>query len=237
MPNVMIGCDPEGFLRLKGGKFVSAAGLFPGTKDEPYKLDGGAVQVDGVALEFNIDAAETKEAFVGNIKKVLDQIDGLVSKVDKDLQFSFVPVADFDKKTWEKVPDDAKVLGCDPDFSALTGMVNVNPTDSLKDSAIRTAAGHIHIGWTSGQDPDNFKHFVDCRYIAQKFHNGGLEYFRPRTDEEYRRLQFYGHSGSFRAKPYGVELRAPSNRWVANEESRGLMYDIVRNAFKKFTGM
>jgi len=234
---VKIGCDPELFLSNKKGEFISAAGLFPGTKKEPHPLDGGAWQVDGVALEFNIIAAETEDQFENNIKKVIAQLDELVAKVDKDMFLKYVPVAEFKKKLWDKVPEEAKVLGCDPDYNANTGDVNINPTEKLENTALRTAAGHIHIGWTENADPSDFQHFVDCRYVARGFHQKKLPFYSPTTEEEYRRLQFYGHNGSFRAKSYGVELRSPSNLWVTREDKRRAMYQTTRKVFKELTGM
>jgi hypothetical protein len=60
-----IGADPEFFLRDKAtGKFVSAHGLIPGTKRQPMKVDKGAVQVDGMALEFNIDPVTNLDSSV-----------------------------------------------------------------------------------------------------------------------------------------------------------------------------
>ena len=54
--NILIGADPELFV-MKNGKFHSADDLIPGSKDEPYPVENGAVKVDGMALEFNIRPA------------------------------------------------------------------------------------------------------------------------------------------------------------------------------------
>jgi hypothetical protein len=50
---VSVGADPEVFVRNAEGEPVPACGLIPGTKAEPHRVDSGAVQVDGLALEFN----------------------------------------------------------------------------------------------------------------------------------------------------------------------------------------
>lgn len=55
-----IGADPEVFVGREG-QFFSAHGLVPGNKRRPHKVDRGAVQVDGMALEFNIDPASSYE--------------------------------------------------------------------------------------------------------------------------------------------------------------------------------
>ena len=53
---ITVGADPELFVK-KGRSFQSAYGMIPGTKQKPKKVIKGAVQVDGMALEFNIDRA------------------------------------------------------------------------------------------------------------------------------------------------------------------------------------
>ena len=69
----LIGADPEFFVK-KAGKVVSAHNLVPGTKESPFPVKNGAVQVDGMALEFNINPAETFAAFESSLDSVLEQI-------------------------------------------------------------------------------------------------------------------------------------------------------------------
>lgn len=237
MLKVLIGCDPEGFITRKDGRFVSAAGFFPGTKKEPKELEDGAVQVDGVALEFNIIAADNAEVFAKRVKNVIAQLDEMVvNTFDKDHKLSFVPVAKFDPTDWKEIPDTAKVLGCDPDYNALTGAINVNPIEALGEMPLRTAAGHIHIGWTEKKDSQDVGHKADCKYIAHGFYSRYLNPFVASTKEEQERLRYYGHHGSYRCKPYGVELRSPSNLWVGSEQGRLSAFSATRNIFKTLTG-
>lgn len=226
--NFKYGCDPEMFLKL-GDKFVPACGLFPGTKDEPFKLDKGAVQVDGLALEFNIDAVETVEAWVENIATVLAQVDEMIQSVDKNLTRVFVPFARFDPKDLVNLTEDQKRLGCDPDYNGLTG--KINPRPEIQDEPFRTAAGHIHIGWTDGADIADAAHFEDCRYLSQLHYHGGS--FLPHNDDEHRRLKYYGAYGAFRPKPYGVEIRFPSNRWLTSEYNQRNAFNSVNNLMKR----
>ena len=53
MSKILVGCDPEIFVK-QAGVFKSAHGLVVGDKKDPQKVNKGAVQVDGMALEFNI---------------------------------------------------------------------------------------------------------------------------------------------------------------------------------------
>ena len=52
--NILIGADPELFVK-KDGVVVSGHDLIQGTKADPFPVQDGAVQVDGMALEFNIE--------------------------------------------------------------------------------------------------------------------------------------------------------------------------------------
>lgn len=229
MQQLTIGCDPELFL-THGNKFISAYGLFPGTKEDPFPLEKGAVQVDGTALEFNIDPVTTEDEFVDNIKTVLAQMKDMVREVDPDLKINFLPVARFDPKDFESFPDECKLLGCDPDFN-ITGFMNVQP-EELISTPVRTASGHIHLGWTKEQDPFSPEHFSSALDVAKYFH---AEYPFRINAEEKERLKFYGADGSFRPKPYGVELRAYSNIWVEHEKSQREMFKFVTSTYKNFT--
>jgi len=238
MTTIRIGADPEGFLVDGNGDFVPAFGYVPGDKHNPYKLDGGAVQVDGLAVEFNIDPVETADEFHKNIKKVLYQINEMIHSVDKTLSLRWTPVAKFRPTIWNMAPEESKELGCDPDYD-VKGNVNPNPTAKLANSPLRTAAGHIHIGWLDEliEDPTEPEHFGLCVDIANGFFKAGLSSYNPYTKEEHERLNYYGHSGSFRPKKYGVELRSPSNIWVAHEESQKLIFNQTRTKFHELTGL
>ncbi|TXH16543.1 MAG: hypothetical protein E6R03_05310 [Hyphomicrobiaceae bacterium] len=217
-----IGTDPEMFLFDKKGKFVAACGLFPGTKQEPYKVEGGAIQVDGLALEFNINPADSCEEFTRYIARVLEQIDDML--VPLGLTREFIPYVDIDPSYFASLPDEAKILGCDPDFSGMTGLRKEPP--EIGNLPFRTAAGHLHIGWGEHLDPDDPLHFEDCRYVAEHIsvHTGNLWYL---TAACWQRLKYYGGERAFRPKTYGVEVRSLDNLWVANKQLQVRLYDRV----------
>lgn len=219
-----LGCDPEVFLQDKVTKdVVSAYGLFPGTKTNPYPVDKGAVQVDGMALEFNIHPAKSIEEFNGNIETVLHQMNEMVNKVSPDLQLLFEPVAHFDPMYFALQPLEAKILGCDPDFDEYG--TEKTPPEGTQDNPIRTAAGHMHIGWRENGDPFEKGHFDNCKLIASKFKI--LKGYAPLTPSERERTKLYGGTGSFRPKSYGIELRSPSNKWVETKQGREEMFKIT----------
>lgn len=233
MTVIKMGCDPEVFLFHKSGVFISADGKFPGTKREPHPVEHGAIQVDGTALEFNIDAASNEDEFEKNISSVLAQMKEMVRQVDPDLAIVFRPIAQFTDTVWNSINSESKILGCDPDYNRF-GVPNPNPSEKLLNEPIRTAAGHIHIGWTENEVATSPEHFTDCTIVANHFHNRGI--FNPVLADERIRLKYYGMDGSFRPKSYGLELRSPSNVWVGSETTRREMYRMVRKEFKEVTG-
>jgi hypothetical protein len=88
-----IGADPEVFVG-KNNSFVSAHGLVQGTKEAPSPVYKGAVQVDGLALEYNIDPASTPEEFEDNILTVQSQLKSMIG----DLDFLETPSVFFSKE-------------------------------------------------------------------------------------------------------------------------------------------
>ena len=203
------GADPEFFVQ-KNGIPVSAHGLIPGDKKNPHKVGWGAVQVDGMALEFNIDPAKGEAGFVRNLKEVMNTIMLMVP----EYQVYDKPVADFGFDYIQGQPDEAKELGCEPDFNAYTMDINPRPNAA---TPFRTASGHIHIGWTGGVDPHDSGHFEACATLA-KMLDVYLGVPSLLWDEDDRRRELYGKAGSFRPKSYGMEYRTLSNRWLRSDK-------------------
>lgn len=211
---VTIGCDPEFFVREKG-KFICAHGLVDGTKDNPYPVDMGAVQVDGYALEFNTLPAEHPEQFSMYVE---DVIATLRRMVDKKFEFALgVPTADFTPEYMRQQCEEANELGCDPDYNAWTGKKNIKP---CAERPMRTAAGHIHIGW----DGEKNKKLQRAMVKQMDMFLGLPSLF---YDNDTRRREMYGKASCFRYKPYGVEYRTLSNAWL---KSKQLMEGVCRNA-------
>lgn len=226
MTEFLIGADPELFVRDSNGELISAYGMIPGTKANPFKVEGGAVQVDGMALEFNINPAATFKEFDKNITNVLKQ---LKEMIPNGYTFDFSPVAEFGKEYIDAQPDEAKELGCDPDYNAYTGRVNDKPDAS---QGIRTASGHIHIGWTLDQDITDLDHIEACHMVSKQLDvTLGLTSFI--WDRDTRRSTMYGKLGTYRPKHYGVEYRTMSNVWVNDVRARALVFDIATRSVDK----
>lgn len=217
------GADPEMFI-ARGGKPVSAYGLIPGTKAAPHKVANGAVQIDGMALEFNIDPAEDEERFFLNLDRVMDQILGMVP----GYQLHNSCVADFGLEYIQAQPKEASELGCSPDYNAYTMAANPRPEG---ETPFRTAAGHLHIGWTHGMDPMDPDHFNACARLTKQLDRfvGVPSILMDRGDAAVKRRQLYGKAGAFRPTHFGVEYRVLSNFWVLDRENPHFRKAVLGN--------
>jgi len=217
MNNILVGCDPEVFVK-QGGRFVSAHNLIPGTKQAPFKVEKGAVQVDGFALEFNIDPAASEDEFCINVSHVFNTLKLMVP----NHEIHTVPVAEFGFEYMKQQPAESLELGCDPDFNAWERCENRKPNAEVD---FRTASGHVHIGWTAGQDVWDMQHMEHCAEVTKQM-DFMLGLPSLLYDNDVKRRTLYGKAGCFRPKAYGTEYRTLSNAWLKSE---GLMRWVYRN--------
>lgn len=219
------GTDPELFVK-ENGKFVSAHDLLPGTKHEPHLVLGGAVQVDGVAAEFNTFPVSTADEFVEVINLVRSEMGKIIVDYAErmgrtGLELVAQPTAWFDKEYFDALPDEVKVLGCTPDYNAWTGGMNTPPGTNLP---FRTGGCHIHISWQDKSvDPLDPEHLGKCRDIVRQL-DTLLYPESEKWDSDTQRRTLYGAKGAFRPKPYGVEYRPLSNACLASD-------DLIRKVF------
>lgn len=221
--NFTIGADPEIFLGL-GGSFVSAHDKIPGDKKSPFKVEKGAVQVDGMAAEFNIDPAENFKEFESNLNTVQSILKGMVG----DHEFLNACSVNFDEKFLELVPRENLVLGCESDYNAWSGSENPVPDQS---ALMRTAGGHIHIGGFETDDPFNPVHFSACQRLA-KYLDQTIGAYSILWDKDDKRRSMYGKAGAFRPKKYGMEYRTLSNSWLFSPRRVSFIYDGVVEALE-----
>lgn len=223
---LLVGGDPEIFLRDKKTKqFVSVTDFdVPGTKAKPHPVKKGAIQKDGTALEINIDPADNAKDFKDNLATVIQEAR---SYVPENIEFVFTPVVDYAKDYYTRIPTLALELGCDPDYNGQTGERNNNPVPI---GTMRTASGHITLGWGEGFDPMDATHFWDCRQMSTRL-NTYFSQFKPLWDKDQRRHQVYGAGAAFRPKPFGVEFRSLSNAWVGKPVLHEWIFDSVKWVF------
>lgn len=230
MTKIFVGADPEIFVK-KNGVFESAHGLIVGDKKNPQKVHKGAVQVDGMALEFNIDPAANKEEFITNIRTVMSILEGMVP----EHQLQVAPVADFGFEYMRAQPAAALELGCDPDYNAWTVDVNPRPNG---ERPFRTAAGHIHIGFCDDGNPEANGYVNYCaRFVRElDFYLGLPSLLLDQHPDSVRRRELYGKAGAFRPKAYGVEYRTLSNFWLGEEALMAWAYESAVKGWDAFEG-
>lgn len=223
MTKILVGCDPEVFVK-KDGVFKSAHGLIVGNKKSPQKIHRGAVQVDGMALEFNIDPAASEDEFCLNVQDVFNAMCAMVP----GYEVVATPVAHFDPAYMEQQPEEALELGCDPDFNAWNGMANPRPDGNR---SFRTASGHVHIGWTNGVDTSSGIHLAQANAaVKQMDFYLGLPSLLYDPDSE--RREMYGKAGACRYKSYGVEYRTLSNAWLKSEKLMRWVFRAVQKGME-----
>lgn len=224
--DLLVGADPEIFVANPHG-LVSAHGMVPGTKENPHKVNKGAIQVDGMALEFNIDPANSEEEFVSSIKEVMRT---LSTRIPDDCKLEVVPTAEFGSKYIQEQPEVAKELGCSSDFNAYTGKENPKPNAEVP---FRTAAGHVHIGWGEGFDTRDPQHMDLCCDLV-KVLDLYLGVPSVLADSDTKRRSLYGAAGAFRPKTYGLEYRVLSNFWLKSDSKIQWVYKQVARAITSF---
>lgn len=212
MEGLTFGADPELFVINPEGEFVSAAGMIPGDKANPYKVEGGAVQVDGTSAEFNIDPVTNYKDFKKNIEMVRKQLEAMLPKGYKLVA---TPTATFSEAEWEKSPEESKILGCSPDFDAWRK--TVNPVPAATDR-VRHAGGHLHVGWTNDADTSDSLYVQSCVDLVRQL-DWFLASWSVLKDPDSLRRSSYGKAGAMRFKPYGVEYRTLSNFWLGEDST------------------
>lgn len=221
------GCDPEFFILNTAGKVVSAHDLLPGTKEAPYEVPFGGVQVDGVAAEITINPVNNFEAFDNAVTSVMKSV---LKMLPKGYKLSVVPAVHFSEKEWDRIPDKAKELGCMPDFDAWTMLKNSPPAPAPGYERLRTASGHLHIGWTKDIDlSKDVNHIMHCADLVKQL-DFYLGYWSILQDSDTARRSLYGKAGACRFKNYGVEYRVLSNFWLTSKTTRLQTWDRMQRA-------
>ena len=172
-----------------------------------------------------MDPAATDDEFVINVQDVYNTMKLMVP----DYEVVATPVAHFDLAYIKAQPAEALELGCDPDFDAWNGEPNIKPN---AERPMRTASGHVHIGWTNDQDILSTIHRTEAFMVGKQmdFFLGLPSLFYDTCTE---RREMYGKAGCVRVKPYGVEYRTLSNAWLNSEHLMRWVFNNVQLGMKR----
>ena len=216
--NFTIGCDPEVFISNEyTGQFIPAS-IFNddvGDKHNPTETEYGIISVDGCALEFGTKPTDTFQLWMNRLEDGMNHISQMARKKDTTYTIDSRCVAEFSKDWWVQVPRQNKRFGCDPDFKVSgEGDLLQNEVRRKTNTPMRTAGGHVHIGWTTDASPYDKQHLIKCANVIRLLETDGLLPSPMNTDLDEMRRHMYGGYGVFRPKSYGLEYRALSNFWV-----------------------
>lgn len=214
--NITLGCDPELFLE-DDTEIVSAIGLIQGTKQEPHPIsdEGHSIQIDNIAMEFNIPPSNNLKDFTNHINFVKEHLE-IVAK-SNGLKISKKASGEINPKYLDHPI--AQMFGCDPDFNVYEKSVNEPPD---QDTNLRCVGGHVHIGYPNPEQEISEK-------IVQAF---DMFVTLPSLllDNDERRRELYGKAGCFRFKEFGVECRQLSNFWIHDDKFIDFVYNNTINA-------
>lgn len=125
-----IGSDPELFIiNTKSRKVVSAVGLIPGEKGNPYRSndmpEGFGLETDNILAEFNIPPVNTKEGFINNIEYMKQYIDKYVKNINPNygIKCSASRIVDSSQLNTKQ----AQEFGCSVDYDVYTESPNPKP--------------------------------------------------------------------------------------------------------------
>lgn len=215
--SVLIGSDPEFFVG-NGDKIISVIGLLGGSKEEPLPVKDGALQEDNVLAEINIHPATSCQEFMDNLRSVRAQLDSRLHPYKSVVKSSHF----FEEEVLLSHPK-ALEFGCDPDYNCWTGEPNQSP-DAM--TYLRTAGGHIHIGYDNPEPDKSFRVAQMCDVFL------GIPSVLLDDDRDRRNL--YGKAGACRIKAYGVEYRTLSNFWLKDEALIAWAYEQAMECVNRF---
>ena len=222
--NVTIGADPELFIiNEKTGKVVSAVGLIPGEKGDPWVGDdmpsGFGLETDNILAEFNIPPVKDKESFINNIEYMKEYINKFVKEKDSELGILCKASMTVDKK--ELQSKQAKEFGCDPDYNVYTEDVNPKPKNAGR-TTLRSCGFHIHIGYDNPNIDDSLK--------LVKYLDAYLGLPSLLLDGDTKRRSLYGKAGCFRLCEYGVEYRTLSSAMMEDSITLNFVWNQLKMA-------
>ena len=226
LDNFTIGADPELFIiNSKTQKVVSAVGLIPGVKGEPYADDtmpaGFGIEIDNILGEFNIPPATSRQEFINNILYMQNWIRDFVKNANPDYDIKCSASELVDENQLQS--DEAKEFGCSPDYNCYTRRVNPKPTPPKQ---LRSAGFHIHWGYDGYNVEDSLRIVKLCDLC--------LGVPSVLLDPDVRRRSIYGKAGAFRLTDYGVEYRSLSSYMMKDIDTLSSVWAGIEQVVSMF---
>lgn len=225
--NVTVGADPELFIiNEKTKKVVSAVGLIPGEKGNPWRSEdmpeGFGLETDNILAEFNIPPVKDEINFVNNIIYMKEYINKFVKNIDPDLGILCAASRVVDKSQLNS--PQAQLFGCDVDYNAYT--MKANPKPKGTSTNLRSGGFHIHVGY---ENPD-----VDTSLALVKYMDAFLGIPSVVKDKDNKRRSLYGKAGCFRLTDYGFEYRVLSSAMMSSPSKLSFVWKQLQKALKAY---
>lgn len=232
----MLGSDPELVIfDKKLDRIIPSNGLVKGTKDKPFRLTHGTVQLDGTATEIGPDAGRTASEFIKNIKSVVQEVRQMLDDIEPDR---------YELRCGQLVryhPDDVKDIcptsfdvGCSAEYSishcpvtSQYSLLEIRSSGKISSDAV-PIGGHLHLGFCEGVSITDSLHLYDCKTLTDYFRE--CTSYLPRLNRQ--RYSVRPTQNPVRIKTYGVEYRAPSSLWLADNKLSKLMFDAYYASMK-----
>lgn len=211
--SLLVGSDPEFFVE-KNGKIKSSIGIIPGTKNDTVTIEQFEILKDNVLVEGNIPPARSRDEFIATMENL------------KEVIFKYFKVKAISKNSHnfdqsELQDEEAREFGCSSYLNAWEAC-SVKAAN-LAEYNTRTAGFHIHIGYDMITS-DIEKSRLDS-LIAKAFDYFCVIPSRNHMPDAFRD-ENYGALGSYREKPYGLEVRGLGG-YFSNSQYLGWVYDRV----------
>ena len=230
LQEITIGSDLEMFITNKDGDLQSAVGVFGGTKKEPkYIGELCYIQEDNILVEANIPPVDNFEDFYKYISYIKAYINE--NHPEYDLKYTSSEIAPiqllFDSKAREFGCEPVLIVDYNSDGDIIPDLDFEDGIECKRQSEKRTGGFHIHIGYKNPTQEIS-------REIVKLFEkNVTLPLLKYDVDDNNRR-EFYGKSGEYRIKPYGLECRSLGSALLKDESTLKMVWDGVQKTIKEF---
>ena len=212
--NITIGSDPEFAAFDENGIARSAVGFIPGTKKEPYPLEGDwGIQIDNVGVELTIPVVTTEEEFVHAMTYGKELAQRKLQETKPSWEIRAVSSARYGGS--ELNSRTAREFGCESSYCVYTQDISPRPTPAEVGN-LRSFGCHIHIGYKTDEDSMTQAE----RIIKAMDITCGLGSIIIDTDKDRRSI--YGNAGDFRFRQIEdvniVEYRTLGSAMACDEE-------------------
>lgn len=212
------GADPEFILIDEKGNLKSAINILKKDKSNKISINNNFFYYDNVLAECTVKPGFSKKETIKNIKESLSDCSKLISP----FKLTSISSAEFNDQELNHI--DARKSGCEAEFCAykLRKVSSKKIKKIFKESNLRSAGGHIHIGSELGKSHDTCIMLVRMLDLFL----GVPSLILDTSPNSFIRRKIYGKAGRYRQPKHGAEYRTLSNFWLSSPDLVELMYEI-----------